>query len=157
VPQRGIGYGILRFLGDPAVARELKALPSPQVSFNYLGQFDTSFSGSSLFRLLHESSDGDRSPLNPRPHLVEIDGHVAEGTLRFAWTYSAEVHRAATIERVAHDYLERLRALAAACGASGEMRLATSDFPLAQLSQRDLDALGGMLSGLGDQPKAQGA
>lgn len=38
VPDRGIGYGLLRWL-NPDTARELETRPSPQIGFNYLGHF----------------------------------------------------------------------------------------------------------------------
>ena len=39
VPRNGIGYGLLRYLSGRRRPR-CEALPAPQVSFNYLGQFD---------------------------------------------------------------------------------------------------------------------
>ncbi|MGH7825280.1 MAG: amino acid adenylation domain-containing protein [Candidatus Binatia bacterium] len=57
IPNRGIGYGSLRFLSrDAAVAAMLKRLPQPEVSFNYLGQFDQVFTETSLFRLTKDGS-----------------------------------------------------------------------------------------------------
>lgn len=45
VPHHGIGYGILRYLRQHV---DLRNLPIPQVSFNYLGQFDqTALGGTS--------------------------------------------------------------------------------------------------------------
>src|SRR5690606_30075110 len=38
VPNKGIGYGILRYLGDSAHQEAL--FVRPEISFNYLGQFD---------------------------------------------------------------------------------------------------------------------
>src|SRR6185369_7173703 len=35
VPRKGLGYGLLRYLGDEATAAALAALPAPQVAFNY--------------------------------------------------------------------------------------------------------------------------
>jgi aspartate racemase len=40
VPNHGIGYGLLRYL-NADTARVLRGLPTPEVSFNYLGRFDT--------------------------------------------------------------------------------------------------------------------
>ncbi|WP_161893231.1 condensation domain-containing protein, partial [Pseudomonas juntendi] len=37
VPAKGIGYGMLRHLGDAAVQAGLAALPVPRITFNYLG------------------------------------------------------------------------------------------------------------------------
>ena len=43
VPQKGIGYGVLRHLAGAEVSRQLAELPQARVTFNYLGQFDGSF------------------------------------------------------------------------------------------------------------------
>jgi len=41
IPNRGIGYGILRYLcQDSTVHQELATIVTPEISFNYLGQFD---------------------------------------------------------------------------------------------------------------------
>ncbi|MFH7347000.1 hypothetical protein, partial [Pseudomonas syringae group genomosp. 7] len=39
----GIGYGVLRLMGEPSFALQLAALPQARVTFNYLRQFDGSF------------------------------------------------------------------------------------------------------------------
>src|SRR5205814_2306256 len=39
IPANGIGYGLLRYLAaDPNVAGALRAVPHPEVSFNYLSR-----------------------------------------------------------------------------------------------------------------------
>src|SRR6185312_2598708 len=38
IPQRGIGYGVLRYLGEE-VGAKLKEQEEAELSFNYLGQF----------------------------------------------------------------------------------------------------------------------
>ncbi|NVL57088.1 hypothetical protein F2S70_25170, partial [Pseudomonas syringae pv. actinidiae] len=43
VPNKGIGYGVLRHMADSTFAQPLAALPQARVTFNYLGQFDGSF------------------------------------------------------------------------------------------------------------------
>ena len=41
VPHRGIGYGVARYgSADADLRASLAAMPAPQLSFNYLGQFD---------------------------------------------------------------------------------------------------------------------
>jgi hypothetical protein len=55
-----------------------------------------------------------------------------------AWTYSRHYHRRATIERVAGDFRECLERIAAA---AAHRRLTPKDFPLANLSQKGLDAI----------------
>ncbi|MCT9933565.1 amino acid adenylation domain-containing protein [Planotetraspora sp. A-T 1434] len=134
LPRRGIGFGVLRHLGG-----RLAATPHPQVSFNYLGQFDASFS--TLFTLVRESGADDRSPRQRRPHLLEVDGFVSGGRLRFSWTYSEDTLRASTVERLSDAFVRRLRAYAE----QADEPLAASDFPLARLSRRDADVLAALL------------
>jgi len=51
IPNRGIGYGLLRYLSDDKIEETLETLLQAEVIFNYLGQFDQTFSELSCFRL----------------------------------------------------------------------------------------------------------
>jgi non-ribosomal peptide synthase protein (TIGR01720 family) len=119
IPQRGIGYGLLRYLSED-VAERMSSLPQPQISFNYLGQMDTGAPAageaeSSVFAPAGETRASDRSPLGERTHLIEIDGAVADGRLELTWAYSQNVHRSETIEAFATSFIEALRAIIAHC------------------------------------------
>jgi non-ribosomal peptide synthase domain TIGR01720 len=116
IPHGGIGYGVLRYVyPDAEVRAALQALPQAELSFNYLGQLDQALSDSSLFRPAQESSGPPRSPRGRRPHLLEVNGFVVGGQLQLEWTYSQQVHRRATVERLAQGFLEALEALIAHC------------------------------------------
>ena len=43
VPNKGLGFGALRYLGTDADQQRLRSQALPCVTFNYLGQFDASF------------------------------------------------------------------------------------------------------------------
>jgi non-ribosomal peptide synthase protein (TIGR01720 family) len=60
VPDKGLGYGVLRHLAAPSVRAELAALPQPRITFNYLGQFDRQFDEAALFVPAGETSGGRR-------------------------------------------------------------------------------------------------
>jgi len=49
VPEKGVGYGLLRYLAGEAVGAQLAALATPRITFNYLGQFDRQFDEQALF------------------------------------------------------------------------------------------------------------
>ena len=116
IPNKGIAYGVLRYLHPEAEVRAvLQALPPPEISFNYLGQLDQALSESSLFRPARESSGPPHSPLGRRPHLLDVNGWVAEGRLHLQWSYSQRVHRRATVEQLAQAFLEALEALIVHC------------------------------------------
>jgi non-ribosomal peptide synthase protein (TIGR01720 family) len=130
VPHRGIGYGVLRWLGRV----EGLPTPEPEVSFNYLGQVDlgqVDASSDAAFRFASEDCGAAASPDGRRPHLIDVSGSVSDGRLRLHWTYSSAVHEAATIEAVAATFVARLQDLIAHCRES-EGGFTPSDFPLLQ-------------------------
>jgi amino acid adenylation domain-containing protein/non-ribosomal peptide synthase protein (TIGR01720 family) len=145
IPQRGIGYGMLRYLSEGASAQEqlarLRAQPMPEVSFNYLGQFDQALPASSPFELAQESPGPLAAPLGHRRHLLEITGSVIGNRLEINWTYSESLHRRATVERLARSFLEELRALIAHCQLREAGGYTPSDFPLAELEQDQLNTI----------------
>ncbi len=149
VPGRGLGFGLLRYLG-PAEAREaLKEVPSAEVIFNYLGQLDPAAAGDRLLRLASEPAGETRHPAQPREHLLEINGSVAGGRLWLDWTYSRNRHRAETVEALAERYLAALRGLIADCAARAIPRLTPSDVALAVGAGLDARALDRLQAALG--------
>ncbi|MEH1781198.1 MAG: amino acid adenylation domain-containing protein [Nostoc sp.] len=142
IPQHGIGYGILRYLSsDRATRLKLQHLPTAEVSFNYLGQFDQMLSALPLLRLAKESSGSSVSLKNTRSHLLEVDGFVAQGKLQLTWTYNQKFHQKVTVERLAQSFIEALAALISHCLSSEVGGYTPSDFPSVELTQEELDAL----------------
>ncbi|WP_199351108.1 non-ribosomal peptide synthase/polyketide synthase [Haliangium ochraceum] len=139
VPAHGLGYGLLRYLGDDQTRATLAALPDSQVAFNYLGQLDASFAQDAMFVPADESAGPDRDPAAPRRYLLEISGYVLQGRLQLTWSYSAAAHQRATIERLAADFTAALQTLIAE--RTSARAYVPSDFPLAALSQPALDQI----------------
>ncbi|HYR07681.1 MAG TPA: amino acid adenylation domain-containing protein, partial [Longimicrobium sp.] len=142
IPRRGIGYGVLRYLGtDGELRRALAAQAEPEISFNYLGQFDSGPVSAARLRY----ADGPRGPesadANTRGFTLEVNGGIRGGCLRLDWNYDEGTHHRATIERVAQAYADALRGLIAHCRQAGAGGFTPSDFPLAELAQEELDAL----------------
>nr|QEO74259.1 condensation domain-containing protein [uncultured bacterium] len=147
IPNGGLAYGVLKYLpGDAAVARRLRALPQPEVCFNYLGQFDRVLPISAPLGPSRESSGPSASPNGVRKHLLEIDGQVEGGQLQFRWQYSANLHDRETIEALAEGFMEALRALIAHCRSAEAGSVAASDFPLAGLTQDQLTRVAKLLN-----------
>ncbi|MFD2168564.1 non-ribosomal peptide synthase/polyketide synthase [Tumebacillus lipolyticus] len=143
VPNRGIGYGILRWLSDDADLRQqLADLPQPEVSFNYLGQFDTTSDQQeeSFFQVAAGTPSGlAQSPGAKRSHLLDITSLVAGGKLQVNLIYSTNVHHVETIEGLADEFLRKLRAVIAHCVSPEAGGYTPSDFPQARLTQAELD------------------
>jgi non-ribosomal peptide synthase protein (TIGR01720 family) len=141
VPQRGIGYGLLRHLRDDETGRRVAQAPpihDPQIRFNYLGQLDQAVAEHGLFAPARESSGPSRSLHTPRPYLVDVNGSVAGGRLQLDWTYSEAVHDRGTIRALAESFLAELTTLIEHCLSPDAGGYTPSDFPLAGLDDESL-------------------
>jgi amino acid adenylation domain-containing protein/non-ribosomal peptide synthase protein (TIGR01720 family) len=142
VPQRGAGFGVLRYLSrDAETVRRLQAQPAPEILFNYFGQAGRVLAPELQWALLPGSTDGDISPRALRPHLLDINGMITGGRLDLTWTFSEALHDRATIEALASRYDSTLRLLVDHCRATTTRHYTPSDFPAAGLDQKSLDAL----------------
>ncbi|TFF13345.1 amino acid adenylation domain-containing protein [Pseudomonas sp. BCA14] len=141
VPHKGLGYGVLRYLADDLCKRSMAALPDADITFNYLGQFDQSFGADALFHPLDESAGLAHDPDAPLPNELSVDSQVYGGELVLRWTFSRERHDPQTIRQLADGYLAELHSLIAHCLKDDAGGLTPSDFPLAHLTQAQLDGL----------------
>jgi amino acid adenylation domain-containing protein/non-ribosomal peptide synthase protein (TIGR01720 family) len=143
---KGLGYGLWRYLSnDQTVISRLQARPGPELSFNYLGQFDQTFAPTALFRGTSERHGPPRSSHNLRRHSIEINGLIMSGELRLVWTYSEHLHRRDTIERVAAWHLSAVQDLITHCRSAEVRGYTPSDLPGARISERDLAVLLGTI------------
>ena len=141
VPHKGLGYGVLRYLADDLCKQAMAALPTADITFNYLGQFDQSFGSEALFHPLDESAGLAHDPDAPLPNALSVDSQVYGGELVLRWTFSRERHDANTIRELAEAYVAELYSLIAHCLKDDAGGLTPSDFPLAKLTQPQLDSL----------------
>ena len=142
IPNRGIGYSVLRYLNENReLMEQLQALPQPEVKFNYLGQFDQVLSESSLFAPAEESCGQERSLRGSRNRLLVINGLIASGQLRLEWSYGENIHHRSTIENLAQSFVEALRSLITHCQSPEAGGYTPSDFPQMQFSPKELDEL----------------
>jgi len=140
IPNRGIGYGLLKYAaGDAAAAARLRALPQAEVRFNYLGQIDRVFVDSSMFATAPHQTGPAQSLKAERAYRLNIIAMVTGGELRLQWTFSENIHRHETIEHLAKHHLQELRLLIEQARAGGEPIYSPSDFPSANLTKEELD------------------
>ncbi|GLH20901.1 non-ribosomal peptide synthetase [Pseudomonas atacamensis] len=140
IPNKGIGFGLLRYLGTAEAQAALRELAQPQVTFNYLGQFDNNFDEDALWRPATEDKGAGQDANAPMANWLTIDGRVYQGQLSLTWTYSSDVFEEATIAALARAYEVALNELIDHC-LSHAGGLTPSDVPLAGLSQAHLDSL----------------
>lgn len=147
VPDGGIGYGAARFLGTGSQRARLEQTPASPIVFNYLGQTDQLLPATSPIRFTEGPVGRGRSPVNRRPHLIEINALVRDGRLRLEWLYSGDRHHRETIQRLATAHLDVLREYLDHCVSCDTTGQTPADFPLADLDQAAVDHIGDTVQG----------
>ncbi|MCS4251613.1 non-ribosomal peptide synthase/polyketide synthase [Pseudomonas sp. BIGb0164] len=141
VPDKGLGYGLLRYLGNADAREALAGLTAPRITFNYLGQFDRQFDDSALFVPAAQGSGQAQDAEAPLANWLTVEGQVYGGELALQWGFSLDMFHTTTIQRLADDYRAELKALIEHCCATPAGQVTPSDFPLARITQPQLDAL----------------
>ncbi|WP_051163585.1 non-ribosomal peptide synthetase, partial [Nocardia brevicatena] len=157
VPGHGIGYGLLRYL-NADTARILRALPNPQVSFNYLGRFDT------VPAALRESGwmpagggtagGGGQNPDAAVASALGVNAFITDTsdgpTLTAAWDYPTGLLTSAEVTDLAQLWREAVTALATHASRPGAGGLTPSDLDLVDLDQDAIDRLESRYPALAD-------
>jgi amino acid adenylation domain-containing protein/non-ribosomal peptide synthase protein (TIGR01720 family) len=147
IPEDAFGYALHKYLSPDADLRsQLRALPRPEVMFNYLGQTDLVLPQNSGWDLASEDVGSERAQSTIRSHLLEIVSMVSGGRLQVSWVYSRNIHDRETVDRFARAFIETLRLLIRHCCAANSCGFTPTDFPQAKLNQRDLDKLAQLIS-----------
>ncbi|WP_156407677.1 condensation domain-containing protein, partial [Achromobacter sp. Root83] len=140
VPRRGLGHGVLARLGSPEQRGAMAVMPRASVQFNYLGRFDGSFTAASSWRPAAESPGATRDARAPLAHDLVVNGSVYEGRLSMVLDYSTRRYGAQQMQVFAQAYRQALHDVLAHCQ-GGPLGVTPSDFPLAGLTQEQLDQL----------------
>lgn len=141
IPQQGLGYGVLRYLGtDPVVAAALEAQSQAELSFRYRRELWPERT-SPLATLTAEDLEQVGSPAAQRRYLIEIDAGIVAGQLQLRWTYSEHLYQRTTISTLLDAWLTALQTLIGHCLSPEAGGYTPSDFPDAGLDQSGLDKL----------------
>jgi non-ribosomal peptide synthase protein (TIGR01720 family) len=113
LPNRGIGYGLLRYMSDGGtMTAKFGELPQPEVLFNYIGQFSNSTSEHAFERVLGGLST---SQLGNRSHLFVVEGSLREKRLFLTISYSQNMHSQSTVMNLANRLKDVLRQIIHYC------------------------------------------
>jgi len=141
LPANGVGFGVLRYLGDAATAARLSALRAPLIGLNYLGQLGQEQGAGAPFQVLPGQLPNLHSPRTRRAQRLMLSGAVAGRRLALRLDYDetlyAEEHAAALLA----EFSAALARLVESARALQGHAYTPSDFPEAQLSQQALDEL----------------
>ncbi|MDO0928857.1 amino acid adenylation domain-containing protein [Streptomyces sp. TG1A-8] len=142
VPSKGVGYGILRHLGTPDVASVLGGQPTPEVNFNYLGQFVRDLPGIGRYAAPGEPKGHSISPDGMRWNVLDVTAAVEGDAFGVHIGYSTALHDRCTVERLADGMLRHLRELiAGSADGAADTRRATPGVPLTDVGDTDMAAI----------------
>ncbi|MFM0205991.1 amino acid adenylation domain-containing protein, partial [Paraburkholderia sediminicola] len=119
-------------------AGTLADLPRAQVSFNYLGRFDTSLEQGGQFRFAAEAGGAPLAARSPLPYVIDVNGLIANEGLSLTWRYSPDVIDDATIARLAGDFEARVLRLIEHCETMPAVPT-RHDFDLAPFTRAQFD------------------
>ncbi|OAD20109.1 peptide synthetase [Candidatus Thiomargarita nelsonii] len=137
IPQKGLSYGLLRYLSAEPKIKQKLTHTTADILFNYLGQRQPS---ATICKIITEANNGlSRSPRNQRSYLLEINAFISEGELQTNWSYSQALYRQTTIEYLAQSFMTALQALIEHCQLPGVGGFTPSDFAESGLNQSQLD------------------
>jgi amino acid adenylation domain-containing protein/non-ribosomal peptide synthase protein (TIGR01720 family) len=132
IPSKGIGYGILRYLNSDS-GLTLK----PQISFNYLGQFDDTFKDSE-FGISSISSGFDVSLKNTKETLIDVSGMVVNGRLKMDFMFNPNIRERFEVDQLKERFKDELLMIIAHCIEKDTIEKTVSDFGSKDLSEEEL-------------------
>jgi amino acid adenylation domain-containing protein/non-ribosomal peptide synthase protein (TIGR01720 family) len=135
----GVGYGVARYVGGGESAEALRGAGEPELSFNYLGQFDGALGDDGEWGVGSEWAGSAHSGRAEREYALDVTASVVGGRLRVNVGYSRREYGEEEMEALAARYVAALEELIERRGVGGG--LIPSDFPLSGLSQQRLDEL----------------
>ncbi|MFI7666688.1 amino acid adenylation domain-containing protein [Nocardia sp. NPDC049526] len=136
VPDKGIGYGMLRYQ-HPESAATLADAPIPQLSFNYLGRALTGGHAGAWLPQRFAATHNESAPLAA---VVDINAVLTDVGLEVTWAYASRLLDEADVGQLAELWSQALRALAAHAGSPGAGGRTPSDFELVTVPQRQIES-----------------
>ncbi|WP_189307912.1 non-ribosomal peptide synthetase, partial [Streptomyces cinerochromogenes] len=142
IPNKGVGYGILRHLGAPDLASVLRRQPTPEVNFNYLGQFTRDLPGIGRYAGPEEPKGHSISPDGMRWNVLDVTAAVEGDTFGLYINYSTALHDRRTVEHLADGVLRHLRELiAGSADGAADARRESPGVPLTDVGDADMAAI----------------
>ncbi|MEC0952365.1 amino acid adenylation domain-containing protein, partial [Bacillus velezensis] len=139
IPEKGIGYGILKYMTPPE-QKTIRFRQAPEISFNYLGQFNDT-EDQHTFSLSGLASGHDITPTWQREQAVEMSAMAVQNKLHFSLSYPPSRFRKETMEQLLQTLQQYLRDIMAHCTGKEEAEKTVSDFSSKTLTSDDLDSI----------------
>ncbi|WP_160647578.1 non-ribosomal peptide synthetase [Chengkuizengella marina] len=142
IPNKGIGYGILKYLTPTKLKMSNKFKLEPEFSFNYLGQFSTETDAQfHLVRMPYLSKTDFKNS-----HALHFFSFVANGKLQMILNYNIIQFKESTAQKILEFYQDNLLQVINHCLGREESELTPSDLTYSDLSMEELDELSDLIN-----------
>ena len=138
MPNRGVGFGILRQLGDDAELKHLWDQARPSIAFNYLGRFDKATEAEAQFTIVQEDVGATISEQRQRSQSLGLNGIILHNQLTFHLDYSELEYAPQTMESFLKGFEAALLEIIEHCLEKTSPTYTQSDFPLVKVSRDQL-------------------
>nr|WP_269724296.1 amino acid adenylation domain-containing protein [Bacillus thuringiensis] len=139
IPNKGIGYGILKYLTALENKKNMHFKLKPEIGFNYLGEFTEH--NQEIFCYSELSSGTSVSLSNKKLNPIEINGWVIKGQLNLEFNYSTKEFKDETIEKLTELYIDKLVSVIEHCEHKEYPEKTPSDYGDKDLSIEDLNKI----------------
>jgi amino acid adenylation domain-containing protein/non-ribosomal peptide synthase protein (TIGR01720 family) len=140
VPDKGIGYGILKYLTPGEHKEDISFEQQPQLCFNYLGQFDAEL-GQMSFKIADESAGNTVSKNTNREFDLDIVGLIRDEQLEMSLIYNKKDYKPETMQAFLHHFQSQLSRVIAFCISREEAEITPSDLGYSELSIEELETI----------------
>ncbi|MCY9080205.1 non-ribosomal peptide synthetase [Bacillus inaquosorum] len=143
IPHKGAGYGVLKYTNKKWGSEK----GSPDISFNYLGQFDQDIQ-SKAFEVSDIKPGNEISPEWERPYALDISGAVSSGCLNMHMIYNRLQFEKKTIQTFAEHFKQTLENIIEHCTGKENREWSASDFTDEDLTLDELSEIMGAVNKL---------
>ncbi|MCY7931339.1 non-ribosomal peptide synthetase, partial [Bacillus inaquosorum] len=138
IPDKGMNYSIIKYVSGRPEAASLQL--NPEISFNYLGQFDQDLEHQAL-RISPFSTGLSMNENQERTAVLDLNGMIAEGKLSITLSYSNKQYERSTMAQFARNLKESLQEVIAHCVSRQQTTLTPSDILLKDITIDELEQL----------------
>lgn len=143
IPHKGAGYGVLKYISKRWGSQK----NSPEISFNYLGQFDQDIQ-SNAFEVSDIKPGNEISPNWERPYALDISGAVSSGCLNMHIIYNRFQFEEKTIQTFSRHFKQTLENIIEHCTGKENQEWSASDFTDEDLTLDELSEIMGAVNKL---------
>lgn len=140
IPNKGIGYGLLKYLAAEQGNDSIRFRLEPEIKFNYLGQFDNDVN-TGVFQVSDLPYGQTVSPEAEREIALNIGGLVENGQLTMSIEYNLQEYAEADIRVFGNHFKSQLTEIIKHCADKETQELTPSDVAGDDLSIEELEAI----------------